>query len=350
VGVPKTGTTYLQDVLWDSAGELRRQGFRLPLRDVEDHFFLTLALRDRLDPSVDPRRAITVLDRLRRDLRQGREDVIISHELLAAVDQSRTDELTSLLDDLEVHVVVTARDLARQVPAEWQQQVKTRAQVPYARFVQQVVSGEARHFWSVQDVPGVATRWGRRLPPERIHVVTVPPRGAPKDVLLARFCAATGLRPEGLRADRARMNESIGFEQAELLRRVNVALGTRLPRPRQGYGAVAKTWFAEGMLATQQTRQPLVLPAESWDWCVARAKESVVAIEQAGYVVHGSLDDLIPAERPDEPLRRPTEAEVAASGVEAIAAMLDDRHRGSRPSARRRVSHAARGLVARARG
>jgi len=337
VGAPKTGTTYLQDVLWGSRKALRDQGFRLPLRTVDDHFSLTLALRDRLDPSIDPPRACHVLERLSKDLRKTRpEHLLISHELLASVEPDRILEFMGMLRDYEVHVIVTARDLARQVPAEWQQQVKTRAEVPYPRFVKRVASERAGHFWSVQDVASVARRWGRHLPPERVHIVTVPPAGSPPEVLLTRFCAAAGLSPFGLTRDRARMNESLGYEQTELLRRVNVALGDRLPHPRDGYNGTVKFWFAETMLAEQKARQALKLPGEYVDWCIAASKEIVVDIEHAGFAVHGDLAELVPLGDADNGLHRPSEADVAAAGVEVLASLLDERHGWEQRSRSRR--------------
>lgn len=337
VGVPKTGTTHLQDVLWGSTQELREQGARLAMRSVDDHFFLTLALRDRLDPEVDSSDALDVVRRLRRDVHSSRpEHLIVSHELLAPVSQGRIDELMDLLGDLEVHVVVTARDLARQIPAEWQQQVKTRAQVPYFRFVDRVVAGQNDAFWSAQDLPAVAGRWGRGLPPERVHIVTVPPAGSPREVLLARFCDAVGLSPEGLNLDRARLNESIGFEQTELLRRVNIALGDRLPHVRSGYGGTVKFGFAEQVLAQQEARQRLRLPPQHMDWCIGAAKEMVVHLEHAGYAVHGDLADLIPHPSSAPEPYRPTDAEVAAAAVDAIATMLDEQHSRELPAGRRR--------------
>jgi len=328
VGVPKSGTTYLQDLLWDSTVELREQGFRLPLRSVHDHFFLTLALRGRLDSLVDPPGAVEILDRFRRDLETpGTEHLIVSHELFAPVEAEAIDGFLDLLSDFEVHVVVTARDLARQIPAEWQQQTKTRAEQTYDTFLDEVVQHTAEHFWSVQDVAAVAARWGRRLPPERVHVVTVPPPGESPDLLVTRFCSVVGLDPARLHRDQARSNRSLGYEQTELVRRINAALGDRLPHPRQGYNGNVKFWFAETVLAQQQPHQRLVLPAEHWEWCRTTSKAIVERLERAGYDVVGNLSDLVPGDTPDTAAPHgPSDTEVAAAAVEAIAWILDDRY------------------------
>jgi hypothetical protein len=333
VGSPKTGTTYLQDILWGSRDALEHQGFRLPLRIMEDHFFLTLALRDRLDPAVDPPNAVHVLDRLRKELRKpSPHDLLFSHELLAPVAPDRIDELMEIIGDREVHVVVTARDLARQVPAEWQEKVKTRGVLPYPEFVDRVVSGRADRFWSVQDVASVAQRWGGHLPPEQVHIVTVPPAGASPEQLVSRFCDAVGLLPDELSRAHARANPSLGYEQAELLRRVNVAIGDRLPHPRDAYRAIVKVWFAEHVLADQPRHQKLGLPQERWDWAVTCSKEMVVRIERSGFRVHGDLSDLIPVCETTEPVQSSTEGDLAAACVDAIAQLLVDRNRKARRS------------------
>ena len=335
VGSPKTGTTYLQSVLWGSRDGLREQGFRLPLRSLEDHFFLTLALRGRLDAAVDPPQALVVLDRLRKDVAMpGSEHLLVSHELLAPVEQERVDAFLDLFTDFEVHVLITARDLARQVPSEWQQHVKTRSNVTYQAFVERVVERQAQHFWSVQDVASVAQRWGSRLPPDRVHIVTVPPAGAPADLLLTRFCSAVGLDPSGLSRDQSATNDSMGYVQTELLRRINLALADRFPNPRQGYNRTVKFWFAERVLAEQPAKQRLVLPPERWDWCRAVSREIVERIEQAGYDVVGDLSDLIPAEpHADEPMHTPSNADVADAAIEAIISMLEERNQSTRGAA-----------------
>lgn len=345
VGCPKTGTTYLQNVLWGSPGGLERQGFRLALEDPSDHFFLTLALRNRVDPAVDPPRAVGVLERFEQDLsRAGEEDVIVSHELLAAASESAVEGFLDLLHGFDVHVVVTARDLARQVPAEWQQHVKTRVGTTYHDFVAGVVNGGAKHFWAVQDVPSLAARWGRMVPPERVHIVTLPPEGVPSDMLLKRFCAAMGIDAGLLNGEQPNTNPSIGYEQAELLRRVNVALGDRLHRPRAGYNKVVKRDFAEKVLARQERSHRLVLPPERWEWCRAVSLEVVERIERAGYEVVGDLADLVPGPPPAGQVLEPSEADVTAAAVEAIASMLHDEHR------RRRAAAAVPGRASRSVG
>ena len=97
--------------------------------------------------------------------------------------------------DKEVHVVLTARDLGRQIPAEWQERVKHRGRRDYVAFLKALHRNYNRTdwtmpFWGVQHLPRILATWGADLPPERVHLVTVPPSGAPRDLLWKRFASS----------------------------------------------------------------------------------------------------------------------------------------------------------------
>ncbi|MDQ3481755.1 MAG: sulfotransferase family protein, partial [Actinomycetota bacterium] len=127
VGTPKTGTTYLQSVLWANKAVLKRQGALLPLKNVRDHFYLSVVARnakgafDRMPPHGQKS-----WQRMLREVAAWRGDVVISHELFAVASSARAAWTIHQLGDVsdEVHVIVTGRDFARQVPAEWQQTIK----------------------------------------------------------------------------------------------------------------------------------------------------------------------------------------------------------------------------------
>ena len=76
-------------------------------------------------------------------------------------------------------------------------------------------------FWKAQGLPDVLARWGEGLPPERIHVVTVPQSGAPRDLLWERYCEAFGIDPAWAPAESDRENVSIGIAETALLRKLN---------------------------------------------------------------------------------------------------------------------------------
>lgn len=332
VGCPKTGTTFLQSTLWRSRDALRSQGVGLPV-DRLSHFHLALAVREQLDPRLDAPRALRVLDRFAEELAASTDPtIVLSNEMLAGATATQAVGLHRLIEtavpDAETHVVITARDLARQVPAEWQQQIQHRRTIAWDDFLRSLRDGSepAAYFLPAQDAADVARRWASDLPARRVHIVTVPPPSGPRGLLLERFCEVLGVDPSVVSAADAVPNESLGRVQAELLRRVNVALGDRLPHPRAGYGRVGKRYFAQQVLAPMGGERP-TLPPRMLPWCRERTEELIAAIAAAGFDVVGDLDELRPdAAAAVEPVAV-TDAEVAAAAVAALADLLDRRHR-----------------------
>jgi hypothetical protein len=344
VGCPKTGTTYLQGTFWASRDALAASGLWLPLRHFNDHFSVTLAVREQLDADMDSPEAHNVLDRLTADLEHVTSPrVLLSHELLAPATAEQAARLRSLLTGFELHIVLTVRDLQRQIPAAWQQQIQQRSLMPYERFLAAVVDDdrETAYFWDRQDPVAIAERWRGELPSNRVHIVTVPPRGADPDLLLRRFCQVVEVDPTVLDRSVSRPNESLGIVQAELLRRVNVALGDRLPHPRAGHSRIAKAYFARQVLAPQGGRRP-VLPPYLAGWCRDASQQVVERLAAAGYDVVGDLADLMPDDAAERVDLAVSDSELAAAAVDALAAVLDQRHRDVRRLAAQRARLADR--------
>lgn len=330
IGCPKTGTSYLKRVLWTSRDSLARQGLELPLDAPSDHFHLTLALRGMLDPAMDPPSAFGVLERLSTAVTPARSPrMLILHESLGPATTEQVSRLLEVLDGFEVHVVITARDLARQIPSGWQQRIQQRERITYPDFLSAVVkrTAPAVDFWVNQDLLAITSRWGQAVPAERMHLVTVPPSGASPSLLLERICSLLDVDPRTLSAQAPRGNPSLGAVQAELLRRVNIALGDRLPHPRAGYGRVGKRYLA-GRVLSQQDGAPPTLPHELYAWCERLSAEVVAELRRRSYDVVGDLSELMPAPpemaEPNPPV---SEAAVAEAAARAMADMLDQRHR-----------------------
>ena len=138
--------------------------------------------------------------------------------------------------------------------------------------------------WRRQDIAEIARRWGGSLPPGHIHIVTVPPPGAPKRLLLERFCSVIGVDPDLLDTDVASTNPSLNAPQAELLRRVNDALGDRLPDRVAGYHRLVNGYFAMQVLALQ-SGPPLKLPLRYADRTRELYERMAKQIRDQGYDV-----------------------------------------------------------------
>lgn len=329
VGSPKTGTTFLQDVLWSQRAVAAEQGLLLPGERFNDHFLATLDVRGLADDPIYPERAHGIWDRLVAEALAWDGSVLISHELFAAAtaEQARR-AVGALAEGAEVHVVVTARDHVRQISAEWQEHVKHRSTATFGDFIREVRDDQSRTswFWQVQDYAGVLERWGADLPPERLHVVTVPPSGANPAILWDRFAGLLGVDPAAFETELERSNSSLGAEQVELLRRVNVALGDRLPLPGP-YPLVVKNVLAHRVLEPRAGTR-LALDAADQEFAAEAALGITDRIAAMGADVVGDLAELVPVPGGadpapgQDPYAAPSDATLLAESVATVADLL----------------------------
>lgn len=159
---------------------------------------------------------------------------VLSEEALSLASIAQARKAVRSFPDREVHIVVTARDLARVALSAWQEDVKTDETWIWREYAKALADpGErakspARGFWLRQDLPAVLDVWATVVPHECIHVVTVPPPGADPIELLRRFGRAVGFDATSLPADVTWDNTSMGAVGTEVLRRANVHLHRRL--------------------------------------------------------------------------------------------------------------------------
>ncbi len=323
VGTPKSGTSFLQGVVHGEKQTLSEQGLLVPLGPAE-HFRATQAVREIADPESGSRSLGTRAWRALVDAtRAWPGDVLITHELLAGADAGQVGRAVSALHPADVHVIITARDLLRQIPAEWQEHVKHGATTGLDDFVRAVTTGGAgaAWFWRVQDVADLAGRWAHQVDSANVHIVTVPPRGAAPDVLWKRFASVVGIDPDSCRVEAERSNESLGAVEVEFLRRVHLNRGKRFRTT--GQHNLFKDRLAHRVLSQHEDLRRFGINQEAQRWAVERSTAMVEELSGAGYSLVGNLDDLIPpgfdlAADPGEV----TADELAAVGVDTTVALL----------------------------
>ncbi len=337
VGTPKSGTTFLQAVWWANRDALREQGLLLPGPSVQEHFHASCVVRgNRRLLSTIPPAGRGAWDRVLEASAAWDHDVLISHELFSPAAPERA---AAALEQLrataaEVHVLLTARDLARQLPAEWQQRTKHGRAQGFRDFLTSVQDGSASTFWQVQDVPAVLDRWGAGVAPQHQHLVVLPGPGGPRTWLWDAVCGLTGVDGTGMSAPDTSGNESLGLVQAETMRRVSRRLGEDgLDKSTE---RLLKGFFAEEVLRSPQPER-IVLPADVWPWARERAARTVSVLAARDLDVVGDLADLVPAPDP-VPGRQPEdlgEDEVAGAAVEALARFVRHEHDRRRDRASR---------------
>ncbi|MDQ3104717.1 MAG: hypothetical protein M3Q87_05780, partial [Actinomycetota bacterium] len=317
IGPPKTATSHVQQALCAGKQALATTGVLIPGESHNAHRLATWDFFGRRPEGADMRAATgswrVLVDQVRA---WDGTTAVISEESLAAARKPQVRRLVRAFAPADVHVVVTARDLDRVIPAAWQQRVQGGETQQWSDFLSELrdprrASPPALLFWRRQDLVQVLSAWERAVPAGRIHVVTVPPAGSPPRLLLERFAEATGLDPDVLQAAgdggpaatnpalnnpapamAALNNPALGMVEAEALRRLNAGLGGRLDE-RQ-YRRVVTTAVLPALRSRpHQTR--IVLPPEHRAWVRERSRAVVGELRAGAYNVSGDLDDLLGA-------------------------------------------------------
>ncbi len=308
IGAPKTGTTYLQDRLMLNQGSLAEHGVTIPTKNrlVDADLFHFRAALDLLgqDWGGKPGHAVGAWDTMVKRVRRASGTVIISHEVLAPAKPDVVARVMNDFSDSEIHVVYSARDLGRALPAAWQESIKQGRKWTFKHFLDKVERDQT-WFRASMDLPAVLETWGAKLPPERMHVVTVPHhRGPTGDELWLRFCRAFGIDPAWAPLDSERSNRSLGIAETQLVRRLNRRL--ELPMWRDAtYDALIRELLAQDVLASRDSI-PVRLPPDRFDYAEARADVWIEWLKTSGVDVVGEADDLRPVRpNPDKPWRDP---------------------------------------------
>lgn len=293
VATPKSGTTYLQSVLWQNAETLRNAGLLLP-GTFQTHYTAAKGVTQRRRMREVDIDIGTAWGRLAKQTNRWPGDALICHELFAPASAEQAEAAKSALDTPETHLVLTARALHKQLPASWQEGLKGGGMLPFDKYVDHVRSnrGKGQWFWSVQDLGDVALRWGEGLPADRVHIVTVPPNSVDPTLLWRRYASVYGIDPAACNVDVPKRNVSLGCVEAELLRRVHSRQDPRFRKgPERSYVPWTRKLLAVKILG-QRHSAPFGLPAGARDWVSERTAAMVREVNDRGYHVVGDLADL----------------------------------------------------------
>ena len=297
IGAPKTGTTYLQDRLSLNAKSLARHGVHVPTQGLITpslfHFRAALDLLDQ-DWGGPAGHAQGSWPTLMRKVRRSSGTVVISHEILAPATSQQVARVMRDLRDSEVHVVYTARDLARQIPAAWQESIKQGRAWSYARFLDRAEAGKT-WFSRAFDLPTVLGTWGAGLPPERVHVVTIPQSGDDSrhgSPLWLRMCEVLEIDPSWAPLDSDSSNASLGIAETQVIRKLNRRM-RRATRREATYDELIRQMLAQGELVKKESAA-VRLPPERYPWAAAHSERWIEWLQGSGVHVVGDLDDLRP--------------------------------------------------------
>ncbi|WP_299058289.1 hypothetical protein [uncultured Nocardioides sp.] len=327
VGAPKTGTTYVQDRLSLNAVELARHGVHFPSRNrlVDASRFHFRAALDLLgeDWGGEPGHAEGSWDAMVRRVRRVSGTAIISHEILAPAPKAAIARAMADLAGRDVHIVYAVRDPARQLPAAWQESVKQGGRWTFANFLDRVEKGKPWFFHAL-DLPRVLSRWGAQLPPENVHVVTVPHQRDER--LWQRYRQAFGIEEAWAPVDSEAVNTSLGIAETQLVRQLNRRV-ERGARKSTAYDRLIREMLAQEHLVHRRS-PPVRLPPDRYGWSYEQADLWIDWLKGSGVDVIGDVEDLRPVPPdPDVRWRDPdkvTARPLLAAALDALEAMTDE--------------------------
>jgi hypothetical protein len=345
VGAPKTGTTYLQGILWRNRTELRRAGLHTVGQGRGDHYRAGHDIRGveyiQGDPVPDWAGSWDLLAKLA--VNSEAQNVVISDEHLASLTPEQVARAVRSLAPREVHVIYASRNLARLLPSEYQEFVKHRSVLTYPEWVRRVfasrTSGPGKWFWSVHDPVDVVNRWTTALPPEQFHLLTMPPAGSPKDALWVRFASVVGVDPSAATDFEVAGNDSLGMAETEVLRRVNKALPDSFPR--WYHTGLARDVLATKILGPRSSSGRPELPPDLAERVRTQTEANIVGLKDSAIDLVGDLNVLEVTDDLSQGEPEPTPDEIIDAAVAGIAGLLVEmgQMRDNRRKAEGRLRH-----------
>lgn len=340
VGLPKTGTTYLQEVLWANRDALRERRLLLP-GERRTHLLASLDVRE--DPGLERRRGASAHPwrDLVDEVRAFDGDAVVSHEFFAAATSAQARAALDLLPDHEVHVLVTARATVDLFLSRWQEWVKNGGRSAIDDYPPDRLATKrwSEWGWPSFDLGIVLQEWGAVVPPARVHVLPVAPgRSDPAD-LWQRFASVLGTDPAVAVLPERPVNASLGLVEVELLRRVNAHLDDF--RSAADRGTWIRGYLGEGEVlprSSEKFRPGDAVLADLHE----RAARADHLLAEGGFDVVGDARSLVATDVADR--RHPGEvddAELLEVATRTVAAMLGDVRRARRPGAARQALPAA---------
>lgn len=322
VGLPKTGTTYLQHALWSNKESLGDAGLLLPGRHRRRHLLASLDVRE--DPKLArrPGDVSAPWQDLVDECRTWDGDVVISHEFFGAASAEQVARLVGTLDGFEVHVIVTARSMTDLGLSRWQEWVKSGGKLGVDHYPQKQGYDPVDEWgWGSFDLGSVLDRWSVAVPTSHVHVLPVDPRGTPSD-LWVRFADVLGLDGTRFPVPDLPRNQSLGIVEVELLRRINPHLTDFTSAGDRGHWI--RGYLGEGGVLPQGRERFRAGEAKHRE-LTERGRRALELLRTGEYDVRGDLELLQPS--PIGELRHPDEVsdtELLDAALLTIASMLRD--------------------------
>jgi hypothetical protein len=230
VGMFKTGTTAIQGALFRARPQLAEHGV-LHAGETRNPMQAVLAFRGQQMPGKPPPRPEQWDNLVAQVAAAADQRVVVSSEFLGTSGVETARRAVAALGGPRVHVVVTLRPLAKMMPSQWQQYVRSRATTSsYDDWLDGMLrkppfKRPTPSFWNRNHHDVLVERWASVVGPENLTVIIVDE--ADRTFLMRTFEDLLGLPAGLLVADKDTENRSLTLAEVELVRQINVEFKNR---------------------------------------------------------------------------------------------------------------------------
>lgn len=330
IGPPKTATSAIQAAFYLAREACEQQGVhyagwsRHSSAEVRAVVGLPSAWSEERKPP-----SIVFWNRLAREIRTSKARCVV----LSSEDMAHAEEpaIRRVVEDVggRAHVVVTLRPLARLLPSQWQQYVRSRLTEPFDSWLDATLAAwdqpaevarrdprGVRDFWSRHRHDELIRRWANVVGADAVSVIIVDEND--RAALFRTFERLIGLRAGTLVPDPAISNRSLTLPEIEMIRAFNgVAKANDMGRSM--YTRVIR----RGAVLLLERRRPpadetkVALPASSVERVAAISREMVGGIKASGARVIGDPELLTRADttRGEGPQQVVVTPELAATAM-----------------------------------
>ncbi|MEN5075082.1 hypothetical protein ABE437_14775 [Isoptericola cucumis] len=309
IGLPKTGTTHLQNAAAALRPELLAHGVHYPGRTFNHRREVSSFMGRGWGWGEKPTRENW--DRLMAEVEADTENRIwLGHEFASESSEKTVRSFREALGE-RIHVVVTLRHYGSILASSWQQYMKMGDVVGFEAWLDAVLADPpnrkvTKTFHTRNDQGLVVSRWADVVGPENVTAIVIDK--ATPNLLTDAFEDLLGLPRELLATaeqDGYSSNRGMSVEEAELLRAINAEF-----RRRELPWTAYEHWMRQGVAGHMMSaRLPgdrdssFELPEWAAAKATARGNRYVDQIEATGVRVVGDLDVLrVPARSSKDPV------------------------------------------------
>jgi hypothetical protein len=335
IGAMKSGTSFIQNVLRTTANRerLAEHDILFACDRWREQVLAVRELIDRGGPAQEPITPNGPWQHLVDVVNEWPGTAIVSMEFLAPRKEPKIELIKDAFPDTDLQVVLTARDLARSLPAMWTESTQNRGVRTWEEFLDAVRSEDmaqkpGRWFWKHQRIADIASRWSDAVGRDHFTLITVPPSGSPPDILWNRFAQVAGI-PEGLCDTEVRSNPGIDAASALVLRALNERLAEEEFSP-QDYQRMVKSALAKQGLA-KRARDDSVRLGIDERWVRRKSREELDNLRQLDLRVVGDIDELEARPVPGVHTKKITAEQQLAAALDGLAILVSLRSGKRRP-------------------